>query len=135
MQSYGVKIKYTAYYHPQANPCETINRVLKTMLSSFVAENHPLWDVHLPKVGFVISASKYEVISFLPNYIVFGRELQLHCHEPLADALIQFNRSVIVEERVKSLSKMYEDVASQLFKAYNCSKVNYDLHRRDTIFT
>lgn len=31
-------------FHPQANPIERVNRTLKIMLSSYVQDNHHLWD-------------------------------------------------------------------------------------------
>lgn len=36
---YRVNILFTPYYHPQANSVERVNRVIKTMLSCYVAKN------------------------------------------------------------------------------------------------
>lgn len=47
VKDYNVSIKYSAFYHPQANPCERINRVLKAMLRSFISDNQTNWDAHL----------------------------------------------------------------------------------------
>ena len=38
LREYGIKHSTTPAYHPQANPVERVNRVVKTMISSFVAE-------------------------------------------------------------------------------------------------
>lgn len=40
VETYKCIIKYCAVYHPQVNPTEKINESLKTMLVTFVSENH-----------------------------------------------------------------------------------------------
>jgi Reverse transcriptase (RNA-dependent DNA polymerase)./Integrase core domain. len=122
MKTYNVTIKYTALYHPQANPCERINKVLKTMLRSLVSENHRDWDIHLAKVGYAIRSTKHEVTGFTPNFINFGREISLK-GEPLKnDVPIQFDRSDINEQRLVGFNRIYEDVKSRLAKAYDQNK-------------
>lgn len=133
MNTYGVNIKYTAYYHPQANPCERINKVIKTMLASYVSENHRSWDKHLAKVGSAIRTSRHEVTSFSPNFIVFGRETSGYQQKPDSDdGAIQFDRTGINDDRSRGLARVYADIKSKLRKAYDHSKQNYDLRRRDT---
>ncbi|KAJ8982691.1 hypothetical protein NQ317_013163 [Molorchus minor] len=134
MKSYTVTIKYTALYHPQANPCERINRVLKTMLRSFVSENHRDWDSNLARVGGAIRSTKHEVTGLTPNFINFGREISLK-GVPLADeAAIQFDRSSINDERTQAFAKIYQEVKLRLSRAYDQNKNFYDLRRRDTQF-
>lgn len=71
MVTYNVQICYTANYHPQANPTERFNRVLKTMLSSFVEDNHRKLDIFLPKIACAICSAKHEVIGNKPYFINF----------------------------------------------------------------
>lgn len=40
LKRYGVKLCFTANYHPQANPVERVHRVLKTIISGYVEDNH-----------------------------------------------------------------------------------------------
>lgn len=42
--------RFTTLYHPQPNPTERVNRVLKSMLSSFVEDNHRNGDEYLPRL-------------------------------------------------------------------------------------
>lgn len=44
----GIRSSTTPPYHTQANPVEKVNRVLKTMIASFVDCDHQSWDMHLP---------------------------------------------------------------------------------------
>lgn len=56
MEKYHVTIKFLANYHPQANPVERVHRVIKTMLSSYVKDNHRDWDKYLAKVAFAMKS-------------------------------------------------------------------------------
>lgn len=134
MKSFNVTIKYTALYHPQANPCERINKVLKTMLRSFVSDNHRTWDTGLAKVGCAIRSARHEVTGLTPNFIIFGREISLQGDKFDGDVAIQFDRTNITDERARGFSRIYSDVKSRLSKAYDQSKKFYDLRRRDQQF-
>lgn len=46
-KKYDVNIMYNALYHLQNNPTERVNRVVKTILASFVRDNHRDWDTYL----------------------------------------------------------------------------------------
>ncbi|KAG5872250.1 hypothetical protein JTB14_009013 [Gonioctena quinquepunctata] len=76
-KKFNVNLPYTAFYHPQANAVERIHRVLKTMISAYVQENHREWDINLQKFACAIRTSKHEVTSFTPYFINFGREITL----------------------------------------------------------
>lgn len=71
---YGVKLCFTANYHPQANPVERVHRVLKTIISGYVEDNHKNGDKFLAKAGCAIRSSTHEVTGTTPNFIMFGRE-------------------------------------------------------------
>lgn len=44
---YESKIAFNAHYHPQTDPTERINRVIKTMIRFFIKDNHHCWDENL----------------------------------------------------------------------------------------
>lgn len=136
-QRYGCHVSYTAYYHPQANPTERINRVLKTMLTAYVRDNHRKWDEYLPSVACAIRTSKHEITGLTPYFINFGREISLNNVEPLEEANenpeLRFERENL-EHRGRSLNIVYQDVRKRLDKAYQASKPRYDLRHRPDEF-
>lgn len=134
MTKYKVHIKYTAFYHPQANPCERVNRVLKTLLRGYVSDDHRSWDKYLARIGCAIRSSKHEVTGVTPNYIVFGREIQTSGIAKDPDEPIQFDRTSVTPERTQGFDRLYSDIRSRLEKAYRENKKNYDLRRRDEQF-
>jgi transposase len=71
---YGCTIWYTASYHPQANPTERVNRVVKAMIASYFKDDQIKWDRQLPKIGFAFRTAVHEVTQFTPAYLNFVRE-------------------------------------------------------------
>lgn len=135
MKTYNIQIRYTANYHPQANPTERVNRVLKTMLSSFVGDNQRQWDILLPKVACAIRSAKHEVIKNSPYFVNFGREMVLqgdHNHykdDPDTDLELNQDQEEINSRR-QGFQDLYEDIQSRLFKASQISASRYNFRRR-----
>lgn len=75
-QMWGVIQKLTTSYHPQTNLTERINRTLKTMIASFVGENHWPWDRWLPEFRFAINTAQQETTGFSPAELALGRKLK-----------------------------------------------------------
>lgn len=53
-------------YHLSANPTERSNRVIGTMISSYIKENLREWDVNIPQVPFAFNTAVHEVTEFAP---------------------------------------------------------------------
>lgn len=47
-RTWNVGRKMTSAYHPQTNLTERVNRTLKTMVASYVVNQHKQWDKYLP---------------------------------------------------------------------------------------
>ena len=56
-KEWGVVQKLTTAYHPQTNLTERVNRTLKTMIASFVKDNHSTWDCWIPEFRFAINSA------------------------------------------------------------------------------
>lgn len=135
-KTYGIHLKHTANYHPQANPCERQHRTLKVMLSSFVKDNHRNWDLLLPKVACAIRTSKSETTGFTPFFINFGREMILQGgdHSPPPVTLQDSddsNPDPSPKRRALELEKVFEAVRKKLEQARTQSEKRYNLRRRD----
>lgn len=129
MKNYNINISYTANYHPQANPVERVHRVVKTMLSSYVSENQKQWDRYLGKVAFAIRSAQHEVTGVTPNLINFGREVILnHDDEPID------GRPPDPAQAKTSLTTLFQDVRERLLKAYEKTRVPYNLRHRNETF-
>ncbi len=75
-KQWGVVQKLTTAYHPQTNLTERINRTLKTMMASYVEEQHRRWDQWLPEFRFAINTAWQESTGHSPAQIALGRNLK-----------------------------------------------------------
>lgn len=139
MKEYGVKIRYNAYYHPQANPTERYNRTLKKMLRVYVSDNHRKWDVNLSKVTCATRTAIHESTGNTPYYTNFGRKMVLHGSEYDKSKLTdEINGGVTdiadTESRDAGFRKLFDDVRKRLDQAAARSAKAYNLRRRPEPF-
>lgn len=133
---YRTQISYTASYLPRADPTERVNRVVKTMISSFVRGNQRKWDECLAAIGCAIRTARHETTGQTPYFINFGREHRLHGSEfaeQIIDDVPNIDREI--ENRQKGFTKLYNDVARRLQSCRERSKRIYDLRRRSVQYT
>ncbi|XP_066600140.1 uncharacterized protein [Prorops nasuta] len=74
-RDFGIYHSTTPPYHPQANPVERVNRVIKTMIVAFLKENHREWDNHLADFRFAFNTARHSTLGLGPAFLNFGREL------------------------------------------------------------
>lgn len=132
MVKYKILVKPVSNYHPQANPVERVHRVLKTMLTAYVSENHKLWDNYLSKIAYALRSSKHDVTDVTPNLVIFGREITLNDIENDVDDNTQ---QLSLTEKQEALNKLFKDIQARLKQAYEKSKIRYNLRRRNEPFT
>jgi len=77
-KNYGVDQWFTYKWHPEANPTERINRVVKGMIKSYIEENQRHWDRELARINAAINSAVHDITGFSPHYLMFGEQLKLH---------------------------------------------------------
>ena len=75
LKFWGILQVFITKYHPQANPTERVNRNIKSMIASFVAEDHRTWDVHVAEFQFALNSVDHDAIGFSPAEIIFNRKI------------------------------------------------------------
>lgn len=73
---WGVIQKLSTAYHPQTNLTERVNRALKTMISSFVRDNHRDWDRWIPEFRYAINSAWQESTGLTPAEIALECKLK-----------------------------------------------------------
>lgn len=130
---YNVKTIYNALYHPQTNPTERINRVVKTMIASYVNSDQRRWDESLSKFGCAIRTAVHEATGCTPYFINFGREQILNGREhTIMDRdpqPIETNYAKL-PDRLDGFVKLYSEVRKKMSKSFERNKYNYNLRRR-----
>lgn len=135
-RKYNVHLSRSANYHPQANPVERPHGFLKTMLSSFVRDNHRAWATLLPKVACAARTAVHESTGATPFFVNFGREMVLdgrdHVPPPVAlDEPAANVGSPTPQARAAILREVFLDVRKRLDKAMAKAQQAYNLRRRD----
>jgi transposase InsO family protein len=133
-KEFDIKMSYTPVYHPQANKTERLNRVIKTMVRSYLKDNHRKWDENIDKVMFAINTSVHNVTGFTPYYLNHGREADVP--SSLKHVIDQSNdeiEDVAVKDYSKimeSLKDVYVIVRDNLCKAHAVTKHSYNLRHK-----
>lgn len=135
LNQYQINPAFVSFYHPQANPTERVNRVIKSMLIAYVSENHRQWDKFLPKVACAIRSAQHETTGHSPYYVNFGREMRLLGSEyRITPDREEANDPDQLQQRSTCFDKLYKDVRARLQRAYEKSKSRYDLRHRPVSF-
>lgn len=132
-KEFGVKNRYNAAYHPQANPVERVNRVLKTMLKSYVGDDQRDWDQQLPKIGCAVRTARHEVTGFTPYFLNFGRHQVLNGNDfgtVVDTGTLEFDRSLAVS-RSEVFPELFQQVRRRMKVAYERNRAQYNLRKRD----
>lgn len=133
LREHNIRSWYTSRYHPQANPAERVNRVVKTMLRSYLRRvDQGEWDQVLPKIGYAIRTAVHEVTGYTPAFLMYGRELGPHRSKPQdsdKDTPMDFESRQGRVSQVENLQLIFEEVQQRLRLAYEKSARDYNLRR------
>ena len=129
-------------YHPQANPTERTNRSIKTLLRTFVEENHRKWDEHVYEIAYAINNAPQESLSqesarFSPAFLNFGRNLELPGSEfaqsvPVPNATNRDPKFWL--DRIRRLGAYQDLIKRFLFKSSNRQATSYNKNRQEPEF-
>jgi len=118
-------------YHPQANPIEKVNRVLKTMIVSFIEQNHRKWDKYLSEFCFAYKTAFHSSLGTSSAFLNLGRELEsIQSLNRRSQTVTEVeSRDTERSERMKKLQFLREWVTESLDQAQRQS-ARYNLRRR-----
>ncbi|XP_051168338.1 uncharacterized protein LOC127286086 [Leptopilina boulardi] len=73
LQEYGVKHITTPPYHLQANPVERSKRTLKTMIATFIGNDHRDCDLHVHEFRHAMNTATQVATKTSPAFLNYGR--------------------------------------------------------------
>lgn len=122
-------------YHPQANPVERVNRVLKTMIIAFIEKDHREWDEHLADFRFAYNTACHLSLGVSPAFLNLGRELEpVHSMSRRGVTEIEQGDTVKWATRMREIQALREWVVENLDRAYERQAARYNLRRRNRAF-
>jgi len=135
-KTWGIKHKFTTFYHPQANITERINKNIGAIMRSYVARRHAKWDENLPEVALALRTAISDTTGFSPCMLNFGREIQTPLDRRLEDedegdfeSRIAYKNSLI-----DRLEEVYGQARSNIDKAQEKQIKYYNRRHRKSVF-
>jgi len=105
------------------------------MISSYVAENHSTWDVHLQKFALALRSVSNDSTKVSPARLNLGREIQLPFDRALQDNDTAVDTAELNLEITKLLLELVNFVRKNMSEAQKTNKIVYDKSRREVKYT
>lgn len=122
--------KLTTSYHPQTNFTERINKTLKTIITSFVKENHRHWDRWISEFCFAINFAWQE-----------STALQLRLHSDVSSRVLwsiwHNNLPTRTKKLIMSLNAhklSWKELEKNVVQAQTCQEKYYNRRRKHEFF-
>jgi hypothetical protein len=135
-EKFGITHRLTQLYHPQANPTERLNRVIKTAISIYCENHHQNWDIHLEEILFAIRSAKHDTTGFSPAYLYFGSELRKpnSIHRDIDNNVFIDNSQDLAEQLVHNLNVAFREAADLVESQSAKQAQHYNLRRNNVQF-
>jgi hypothetical protein len=135
-EQFGIIHKLTPLYHPQSNPTERLNRVLKTSISIFCNNHHRDWDIHLDEILFAIRSTKHETTGFSPAYLNFAREFRKpnSLHRDLDNVSYTENSRKLASDLINNLKLAFNEAADIAERQSQAQAKYYNMRRNNVEF-
>ena len=132
------KLRSTAYRPETQGQIERFHRTLNSMLGKVVGENQRNWEYFVDPVLAAYRATQHESTQHTPNYLVFGREVNLPLDLAFGiearEALAFDSYDTFVSDQQDRLRKAFALARESLGRAVTRNKRTYDLKSRPREF-
>lgn len=78
LKKYGTKYRRTAFYSPQGNAAERVNRSVLQIVRSYVKDNQKNWDNYISDAAFALRRVVHTAIGSSPYFAAFGIPMVQH---------------------------------------------------------
>lgn len=131
MGTFGIKHQFTAFYSPQSNASERVNRSINSALRAYVKEDHRLWDAYLPSVNCALRNTIHATTGETPYQIIFGQHMITHGKDfDIMRRLEILEESDTNMQRKDKFALLRDSIQSKLKSAYKKNERIYNLKSR-----
>lgn len=131
LTTYGITHTYTAYYSPQANASERVNRSLISGIRAFLKQDHKSWDENLSSICCALRNACHQSLKVSPYHAVFGFNMITHgTSYSLLRNFQLLDEPCAIMSRDDRLQTLRHDLRKQIRQAYETNKDRYNLRTR-----
>lgn len=131
LTKYGITHTYTAYYSPQSNASERVNRSLIAGIRAYIKQDHRLWDERLSFISCALRNSYHQTIGCSPYYAMFGFNMITHgTTYRLLQKLHLLDEPCTTLDRADQLQTLRQDIRKHIKTAYEKNQAQYNLRTR-----
>lgn len=135
LTKYGITHTYTAYYSPQSNASERVNRSLIAGIRAYLKKDHKVWDENLSSICCALRNSYHQSLQLSPYRAVFGFNMITHGSSyNLLRKISMLDEPVATLSRDDQLQIIRQDLRKQIREAYERNKQTYNLRTRVPTF-
>jgi transposase InsO family protein len=128
---YKVTHWLNAAYHPQSNPAERVNKVVKASIRCYVDSDQRDWDVAVPMIECSLNTVRHASTNFSPYFLNYGREMVLDGSDfKTRRALGVSDESESVDARERLFGELFDVVKQNLELSYQTQAGYYNLRAR-----
>lgn len=119
----------TAYYSPQANLSERVNRSILAGIRTYVNGNHKNWDKHLSKIACSLRNTVHQTTKFSPYFLLFGYHMitEGNHYELLRSFKVLDDADLKILPLSDRLSILHKEVQSNIKEAFEKYSKYYNL--------
>lgn len=131
LTSYGITHVYTAFYSPQSNVSERVNRSLIAGIRAYIKTDHQLWD--LSSICCALRNSHHQAINISPCRALFGLNTITHGSSyKLLKSLEALEEPQLNLQKEDHLHILRNDIKKHIKRAYENNRDEYNLRTRLT---
>lgn len=136
VSEFGIKHSFTAYYSPQSNPSERVNRSILSAIRSYLHNKHKEWDLHLGEISNALRDGVHESLGCTPYFTLFG--LNKINHGSVYSILREVEclgageiEPIVLNDK---MALIHKEVRAKLIQAYDKYSKHYNLRTRPVHF-
>lgn len=133
LKEFGINHMTTAFYSPQANASERVNRSILAAIRAYIDKNkHTAWDAHISQIASALRTSVHQSTKYSPYFSVFGYHKIDHAdsYKLLREIdSIDSNEIEIINTNDR-LTLIHDQIRSNLRKAYEKFSHHYNLRSK-----
>lgn len=132
---YGITHTYTAYYSPQSNASERVNRSLIAGIRAYLKNDHRLWDEQLSAISCALRNSHHQAINISPYHALFGFDMITH-----GSSYELLRKLQLLEEPTAKISRddhlqlIRHNLKRYIKEAFDKNRSQYNLRSRPQTF-